>query len=353
MAHDVLLVGSGAIAALRHLPAVMRVRGARVLGVIGTDAAQVEALAGRARGARRAVVAVGEEGATLPDWALGADLAVVGTPPRTHTRVARQLAAAGVPMLVEKPLLVDVADRAEWERLALGATPIGVMHNFRFSRGFLQVERWIAEGRIGDIVSVQCLQWSSDTRRLPRWYRDLPLGLFWDESAHFLYLSRLLAGQLQLRAAHAVAGTDPAETTPRSLDVQLVGAAGVPVSIAMRFGTAISEWGLVIAGTRGTIVHDMYRDVPVLLPDDGPHRARQIVRTSIAATVQHWRGTVGNGVRILRGTQLYGVDTVVASMLAVERSAGASGVPDDLHVRGGIAATDLMRTIVERIQADG
>ena len=362
MSRDVVLVGTGAIAALRHLPAVHRIPGARVLGVIGTDATDVDAFADRARATYRSVGAVGVD--ELPGWIEDADLVLVATPPRTHTPIAQALARLEVPVVMEKPLLVEEEERDVWATLAAGPAPLGVMHNFRFARGFRQADRWIAEGRIGEVIGVQCLQWSSDSRRLPRWYRELPLGLFWDESVHFLYLARHLAGDLTLRGAHAVAAPDPAETTPRSLDVQLVGTSGVPVSIAMRFGTALSEWGLVIAGTRGTLVYDMYRDIPLVLPDDGPHRARQIVRTSLTATVQHWVRTVDNGVRILRGTQLYGVDEVVRRMLDATSRApsgrvagaadgppggGASQVPAELRIEGGLVATDLMRAIVREV----
>lgn len=352
MSRDVVLVGTGAIAALRHLPAVRRIRGARVLGVIGTDAADVAAFADRARAPHRSVMEVGS--GELPAWVVDADLVSVATPPRTHTAIARTLAQVGVPVVMEKPLLVEETERAVWATLAAGPTPLAVMHNFRLARGFLQAERWLAQGRIGEVIGVQCLQWSSDSRRLPRWYRDLPLGLFWDESVHFLYLARHLAGDLTLRAAHAVADPDPAETTPRSLDVQLTGASGVPVSIAMRFGTALSEWGLVIAGSHGTLVYDMYRDIPLLLPDDGPHRAPQIVRTSLLATVQHWVRTVDNGVRILRGTQLYGVDEVLTRMLDATSAPDADGVvPAELHVEGALVATDLMRAIVREVTRHG
>ena len=366
MSRDVVIVGTGAIAALRHLPAVRRIPGARVLGVVGTDAAAVDTFARRAHAVHHSVMEVGT--GDLPAWIEDADLVSVATPPRSHTAIAQALARTGVPVVMEKPLLVDEDERDVWAALADAQGPLGVMHNFQLARGFVQAERWIAQGRIGEVIGVQCLQWSSDRRRLPRWYRDLPLGLFWDESVHFLYLSRRLAGDLTLAAAYAVAAPDPAETTPRSLDVQLASASGVPVSIAMRFGTALSEWGIVVAGTDGTLVYDMYRDIPLVLPDDGPHRAPQIVRTSLTATVQHWLRTVDNGVRILRGTQLYGVDEVLTRMLdarhvsgghapthvpgdaAGDAAADAVGdVPEGLRVEDGLVATDLMRAIVRAV----
>jgi len=373
MPRDVVLIGTGAITALRHLPAVKRLPDTRVLGVVGTDPEQVARLAGVARAPHRAVVEVGS--GELPGWVADADLVVVGTPPRTHTRIIEALtgpsmaAVAGGPppaVVMEKPLLVEPEERAVWAGLAAATQPdatqpagtrpgatqpgtqqVAVMHNFQFARGFVRAARWIAQGRIGEVTGVQCLQWSTTSRRLPVWYRDLPLGLFWDESVHFLYLARHLAGDLELSAVHAVAPREPGaregrETTPRSLDVNLMGASGVPVSIAMRFGTAISEWGMVVTGTSGTIAYDMYRDVPILLPDDGPHRAPQIVRTSVLATVQHWRHTVDNGVRILRGTQLYGVDVLLGRVLA----ARGGPLPDGIAVADGLRATDLMRAIV-------
>ena len=54
------------------------------------------------------------------------------------------------------------------------------MHNFQFANGATRLHRLMREGALGDIASFFLMQFTSRNRRLPSWYKDLPLGLFFD-----------------------------------------------------------------------------------------------------------------------------------------------------------------------------
>jgi predicted dehydrogenase len=246
---------------------------------------------------------------------------------------------------MEKPLVVTTQDRAEMVALAGRDPAVLVMHNFQFASGFLKARRWIDQGAIGEIRSVQAYQWSTKARRLPAWYRELPLGLFWDEAAHFLYLTEALVGEMHVDGASAVQGRDPADPTPNVLTALLLSTAGVPVEIAMHFDAGISEWGVVVSGSAGTIIYDLFRDIAVRLPYDGVHLGRQVLTTSMTSTLQHWIGVAANGTRRVTGNLHYGIDQVLRMALDV-----VSGSPADpsVSVGAGLRATDLMRDIVQR-----
>jgi predicted dehydrogenase len=337
---NVVFVGGGNITRTRHIPSVNRL-GYVALGIIGVNADAVDASWRIARGARCFTGDISmEEG---PDWLSDADLFIIGTPPRTHVPLIQSLIRfERARILSEKPFVVT-----DEEAHLLRASPldgVGVMHNFQFASGYLRAKTMIAEGKIGDICSIQALQWSTKDRRLPDWYRDLPLGLFWDESAHFVYLVNDLVGDLSIDRAWAAKSSDSSDPTPSVIGAFFNSASGIPVEMSMHFEAAISEWGLVIAGSRGTLLYDLFRDISVLLPHDGLHTARQILRTSALATAQHWYFTFVNGQRYLRKKHLYGVDQVIRR---VADSRGAVSGPVSAHA--GLSTTETMRSVVNEV----
>jgi len=350
----VALVGCGNITSTRHIPALRRLERVEIVGVIGTVDDRVAAAAQAVKafaspgGARQFVGnLIDVDG---PDWLSQADLIVVGTPPNTHADLAARIAevAPHSAVLVEKPLVVTTEDRAEMAALAGRDPAVMVIHNFQFATGFQKALRWIEQGSIGEVRSVQAYQWSTKARRLPEWYQELPLGLFWDEAAHFLYLTEALVGKTRVHSASAFRRDGSADPTPSVLTAMLVSTTGVPVEIAMHFDAGISEWGVVVSADAGTIVYDLFRDIAIRLPYDGIHLAREVLTTSMKATTQHWKGVVANGTQRIRGNLHYGIDQVLRRALDA-----ADGKPVDplVSVDAGLRATDLMRDIVQCTEA--
>ncbi|MGF9564331.1 Gfo/Idh/MocA family oxidoreductase [Neorhizobium sp. JUb45] len=83
------------------------------------------------------------------------DYVIILTPPNTHLELVQRAAAAGKHVLLEKPLdvtfersqqIVAVADRAN--------VRLGVVFQRRFRPTFIETARLLAEGALGDIISV-------------------------------------------------------------------------------------------------------------------------------------------------------------------------------------------------------
>jgi predicted dehydrogenase len=136
------LVGCGRLAELGYLPAAVREPGVRVTAVADPDAQRARLLAERAGGA-----AV-HRGAEELVAAGGVDAVVVASPPRAHLDDARAAAAAGLPVLVEKPPAPD-ADGAR--RLADLRPAPWVALNRRFEPGMAELRERLAGagGRAG------------------------------------------------------------------------------------------------------------------------------------------------------------------------------------------------------------
>ena len=84
------------------------------------------------------------------------DIVSVCTHAPLHMPVTRAAARAGVHVLCEKPLAIDLehADRMRSACMAAGVE-LAVSHQFRFTPLFRQAKEWIVAGRIGELRSIR------------------------------------------------------------------------------------------------------------------------------------------------------------------------------------------------------
>ncbi len=84
------------------------------------------------------------------------DVVVVNTPVQTHFEFAKMALEAGKNVIVEKPFTVNVAEAEELVRLAESKNLfLSVYQNRRFDRDYLQVQKVISEGKLGNIKEVE------------------------------------------------------------------------------------------------------------------------------------------------------------------------------------------------------
>jgi scyllo-inositol 2-dehydrogenase (NADP+) len=149
----VALIGFGGSARTIHLPLIRAVPELQLAAVVPTsDGARVRTLA-----AGLPVVSAIDE---LPEH--GVDLAVVATPDVAHLADAEQALAAGLDVVVEKPVAATLADAETLQRSAQRAgRRIVPFQNRRWDSDFLTVRRLLAEGALGRPVRFDS--------RLTRW----------------------------------------------------------------------------------------------------------------------------------------------------------------------------------------
>jgi len=78
----------------------------------------------------------------------------------------------------------------------------------------------------------------------------------------------------------------------------------------MNFQAALSEWHIVVMGTKGVGIVDIFRDILVTMPNDGLHRAREIIVSSKSLITTHLWGFLESGLLLTRGNLFYGADHV-------------------------------------------
>ena len=87
---------------------------------------------------------------------------------------------------------------------------------------------------------------------------------------------------------HVSRSLDPADNTPRFVNT-IHDAGRCLGTVQMFFDTAVSEWQLILMGTKETLLADIFRDILVRLPADRAHGARDILATSAWALGGHFR----------------------------------------------------------------
>jgi predicted dehydrogenase len=255
-----------------------------------------------------------------------------------HHDLVCEALARGLHVITEKPFAMTVAEgKAMVEASQIAGRQLAVVHNFQFARSMKDLRADIEAGRIGAVRCVRAIQLGNPSRRLPEWYEELPLGLFYDESPHLLYLLRSFAGSLQLSKAVS-AESRAGKATPDQIDGWFTAeGADFPITLSCNFVSSVSEWYLAVHGDRAVGIVDIFRDIYVRLPNDRSHGTIDVVRTSVAATGQHWWQHLSSGVPHMLGKLRYGNDEVFGRF-----AKAIAGDQKQIEPISGIAALETL-----------
>lgn len=248
-------------------------------------------------------------------WIGEVDALTIGTSPFSHYELIKEGLELGKHVLTEKPFTMQVSEGEELVQISESQGKIlSIVHNSQFSKAAQALDRDLAINRLGAITSIVAIQYSNPRRRLPKWYQDLPLGLFYDESPHLLYLLRKYSPSEPILESIDIVPSTRGDSTPASITARYkaIRADGkeIPVIMMLLFETPISEWHLTINGEEGLADVDVFRDIYIQLPNDGLHVTSTVFRTSWQTSIQHWGQHFTRGVGHLLGKLRYGNDIV-------------------------------------------
>lgn len=339
----VAAVGLGWVSLNRHLPVMRRNSAFELVGVIDRRPGHADAVA-RRLGLRRHFA-----GTSLHEvpWLDEVEAFVIGTSPVAHASLIRQALTLGRHVLTEKPFVMEPDEAAQLVDLARSkGLVLAVVHNFQFARSTLRMRADLVKGRFGEMNFVHARQLGNPRRRLPVWYDELPLGLFYDESPHMFYLLLALAPP-PLRFLRAeIHPSTRGKRTPAWISAHYAaGANRIPVKLDMAFEAPISEWHVAVAGERCLGDIDVFRDIYIKLPNDGLHTTWPVLRTSLAATWSHWIQHLLNGPLHLAGALRYGNDEVFRRFAAAVRTGTA---PAGISADDALAVLRMQHEIIER-----
>ena len=301
------VVGLGWVGCARHVPTIASDERFQLVGVADRRGERAVEIAVKMPGVRSG------KGSGLSDisWIDEVDAVSIATAPVAHHDLVCEALSRGLHVITEKPFAMNVAEGQAMVDTARSASRnLAVVHNFQFARSMKRLRDDLERGRLGRIRGIRALQLGNPSRRLPEWYEDLPLGLFYDESPHLLYLLRSVAGPLSLVKAVS-AESRSGKSTPDQIDAWFAAeGADYPITLSCNFESSLSEWYLLVHGEKAVGVVDIFRDIYLRLPNDRSHATGDVIRTSVMATAQHWWQHVASGVPHLRGKLRYGNDQV-------------------------------------------
>ncbi len=338
------VVGAGNISNTRHIPAIKKNKNAEIGGVIGQSIDSVESTAKKLNTLNYCLF--DEMHANRPNWFSEIDAVVIGVPPKQHFEVAKYCLEQKKHVLLEKPFTMSVSegefliDLAEKNKLIFS-----VMHNFQFANGIVKLEKLIKDGLLGEINSFFEIQLTNNTRRLPEWHNDLPLGLFYDEAAHFIYLLQKFGGNIEVLNAF-VTNNRPGLNTPLQMNVNLQ-AGPYPVTLYINFDSPICEWNFLVIGSKQIAIYDFFRDILITIPNDGLHLAKDVFSNSFNATVKHWIGFAKNGFSLVLNRLYWGHDIVVENFVKAIETNNTDYITG-INAKNGLENIRILNDIIDK-----
>ena len=265
------ILGCGDVTEVKSGPGFQRAEGSALVAVMRRDRAKAEDYA-RRHGVPRAY---GDAQALIDDPDV--DAVYIATPPDSHESLARRVAAAGKPCLVEKPMARTHSECLRLaEAFADAGVPVWVAYYRRALPRFLALRDLVQSQTVGRItaVHVQVTDRLAAGAAASNWRFDpvqAGAGLFLDLASHCVDLLDFLFGPIADACGYPLntGGTYAAEDVTNA---------------AFRFHGRLSGTGtwnfnadaktdvLTITGSDGTIVSPIFSDTDLVVTTAGGER---------------------------------------------------------------------------------
>jgi predicted dehydrogenase len=261
------IIGCGDVTEVKSGPGFQQVPGSALVAVMRRDRAKAEDYA-RRHGVARAYDRAAD---LLADPEV--DAVYIATPPSSHMELARLVADAGKPCLVEKPMAMNYGEcLAIVGAFSARRIPLWVAYYRRALPRFLAVRERLTGGTIGRLTSVhvQVTERLAAADVLSNWRFDPAVGggLFLDLASHCVDLLDFFAGPIT--GAHGFAlNTGGAYPTADTISASFVFENGVVGTGVWNFNAHEKTDAIVLTGTRGTISTPIFTDGDVAIDAGG------------------------------------------------------------------------------------
>jgi scyllo-inositol 2-dehydrogenase (NADP+) len=312
----VCIIGGGNISNSRHIPALKKLKNVEIVGVMSRSETSLRKTQNKNHFKNEMIINNPKndiETLSKCDWFKDVQAVVIGVPPKQHYPLAKMCLQLGKNVLVEKPMMMNKDECEELIKLSKQKhLKFCVMHNFQFANGMLKLNEIIKSKKYGEIVTITEMQFTNRERRLPVWYNDLPLGLFYDEAAHFIYLLQKHCGKVNIDSAYAKYNSNDA--TPALLSVSAQ-AGKIPVQMLLNMNSPICEWYYIVSFKKEMFIYDFFKDILVRVHTDNEHLGRDIIHNDFAFTFKYWFEFIKNGFKLVTGNLLYGHDIALGRFI--------------------------------------
>ena len=269
------VIGAGRMGRV-HIAALGRSREVDVTAVVEPVAATREELA---RGGLRTFTTAAD---LLTDGEI--DGVLIAAPTDQHVELVEMLAGAGVPMLCEKPVGTRAADAvAAAAAVERAGIPFQVGYWRRFVPELRALHERIADGKLGEILQITCLQWDAEPPSAQ--FRAHSGGIAVDMAVHEFDQARWLTGQ-EVSSVAALPGGEDLSGDPdvAAIVARLDGGTLLTVSLGRIFPDGDCCWIEVFGTTR-------YERVPFMWGAPGD----EVFRAALVAQAEAFAAAVRGG----------------------------------------------------------
>lgn len=284
------IIGCGDVTEIKSGPGFQKADGSALVAVMRRDRAKAEDYARRHNVPR--VHATAEELINDPD----VDAVYIATPPSTHCALALEVAAAGKPCLVEKPMAMDYTECVRMvEAFKRAGCPLWVAFYRRALPRFVKVRELLRDGAIGKLTSIHVTVTdpvaTGVAAKAWRFNRDISgAGLFLDLASHYFDIIDFLCGRITSAAGFALntGGTYDAEDVTAAAFQIGDGTVGTGI---WNFNAPESSDSIVFIGSEGEIVTAVRADEDVVVTRGGnrnvyrfrnpPHVHQALIQTIV------------------------------------------------------------------------
>src|SRR5687767_786133 len=148
------------------------------------------------------------------------DAVIIATPADTHAETCEAALKRKLPVLIEKPFMLQLSDAARLVSLAeSNNTPLMVAQNYRYLRSFRNVKRLIDEGALGKVAMVVC-HYYRPFHQMAASLAKLSHSVLWGVSVHHLDALRYVLGT-EVTNVVADSFTSPWGKLPQGASLQL------------------------------------------------------------------------------------------------------------------------------------
>lgn len=310
---DVAVVGAGRFGA-EHARRYAQRDDCRLSAVVDPDVARAEAVAARFDAA--AVYSDLDQLVTA-----GVDAVSVVNPGAAHVATAETLLAAGVPVLVEKPVALTVAEGEQLLAAERESTAFVLPgHVLRFSAPYIELREQIDAGRVGTVLAIAFSKHRTIDHDV-RYAAEHPVML---TGIHDIDMALWLTGE-RIRDVRSIERRTQGRNQPVAVFSELITESGIAVQLTNTW--SLAEGALVpdrveVFGTEGMLRLELAPRVSV--PGGGPvddELAPLHAGGALTAELDHFLRCVRTG----RSSTVVTAAEAVAAIAVAERVVAAGG----------------------------